>query len=190
MKLKEAKLIYESSQSLKGLGAGSFGSAYLTTCGKVLKIGGFGDPTGAWIEDACRHFLTWGKPLRYAPKVYAFQTAPERGEWWAIMEYIEPEAARTDKAPWEAAAPVHVCEALLDWAEERGLQEEEGYCFPDCHGGNWGRAKDGRIVMFDPFAGLYGPDVYDVPARLPKVPKPHIIAALNKGPMVGRWGRG
>lgn len=186
MKLKEAKLIYEARKSLKRLGSGSFGSAYLTKCGNVLKIGPSGDPTGAWIEAACRHFLTWGKPLRYAPKVYAFQTTPNGG-WWAIMEYVKPEYDRTG---WRGPAPAHVCEALLDWAEGRGIEKEEYIDLPDCHGANWGRAKDGRIVVFDPFAGYYGPAIYDVPARLPKVPKPHIIAALNKGPTVGRWARG
>lgn len=188
MKLKEAKAIYESRHSLKRLGSGDFGTAYLTKCGKVLKIGQSGDPTGAWIEEACRHFLTWGKPLRYAPKVYAFQVSG--WDWWAIMEYIKPEKDRTGKSPWAAVVPPHVCDALLDWAGEHGIEGEEDFNFPDCHGGNWGRAKDGRIVVFDPFAGYHGPDVDDVPARLPKVPKPHIIAALNKGPMVGRWCRG
>lgn len=188
MKLKEARAIYESRAELIRLGSGSFGQAYRTACGKVLKLGSLGDPTALWIEEACLHYLTTGQPMKYAPKVYAFQVLP--GGWWAIMEYVTPEKIRRQCGAWSAEAPNAVLEYLVEWALDRNIDREDDYSFPDCHGANWGKGAKGRIIVFDPFAGHYGPGVRSVPARPAKLPKPHVIAALHKGPVAGRWARG
>lgn len=75
------------------LGAGCYGAAYELPDGRVLKLGKGIDGTSVWISEAAKHFAATGKPMRHAPKVWAFDTI-EYAEKTAKQVFITAEPSR------------------------------------------------------------------------------------------------
>ena len=229
----------EELQGLRKLGAGCYGAAYELPDGRVLKLGKIIDGTSLWISEAAKHFAATGKPMRHAPKVWAFDTIEYAeknarqvfittepnlqaavyayicgfgyGElpskwirvadttkvgWWAVMEKVQSERDRADLAgeSWENI-PYGVQGHVLRWADMREAEYGDEL-EDDMHVGNWGRTiENGRIVVFDPFAGsctselrstYVAPD--KVPSAVKKIPPHRLIQ--HAGPTKGRWARG
>ena len=173
-------------RDLPYLGGGGFGSAYLLPDGNVLKVGTCTDGTAAWIEHAARVYRETGKPALYAPKVFAFGRI--KSGWWACMEWVTPEHRRTGRYSWDVKMPATMRNFIASWGDSRGLERhDDEYSYPDAHGGNWGRTRDGRAVAFDPFAGVQLMELLEIPAIPPGM---RHRSVFGKGPTAGRWARG
>lgn len=191
-------------QGVRLLGSGAYGAAYALPDGRVLKLGKDIDGTSVWISEAAKHFAATGKPMRHAPRVWAFDTieyadhvyAITHAGWWAVMEKVESELNRATSANAYCAG---LCNRIrlqvLDWAERYNAEFRESL-EEDMHAGNWGRSVEtGRIVVFDPFAGdceTTPTSTYIDPGQVAlkrKAMPPH-RTIQHAGPTKGRWARG
>lgn len=131
------------------IGEGAFGTAWVIQDGRVLKIGHSGeDGSAGYISRCAELYLARGKAPNMLPEVYEFHQQGKGGWWWAVMEQVRvnPPGAR------------HAHEVERDFVRmafpHLGARKHlDDYWTTDIHGGNWGHAvKDGREVVFDPFA--------------------------------------
>lgn len=160
---------------------GCYGAAFLhRKTGLVLKVSfTVSDGTMPFIAKCAEHFRKHGKAPQFCPEVYAF--GRDRHRWWAWMEHVDVGYTGSDyNSRGVEDAIISLMGGCRNFTSSGKVCEEHFDLGFDIHGGNYGTAKCGRHVVFDPF-GSY--------TKLVVVPSINtkIVPKKQHGPAQGRW---
>lgn len=145
--------------------------------GLVLKVGfTVSDGTMGYIARCAQHFAKHGKAAQYTPEVYAY--GRDSVGWWAWMEFVTVGMEGNDVS---SSYDIRLRDSLTAFVgpcvDSRGRPMHDDHYF-DMHRGNYGTARCGRHVVFDPFG------TFRRPATVPKV---LLYPKRQHGPARGRW---